>query len=535
MELEHVVAGLGNQWFHTAAYRVGGEGSHRVAVVFENITERKQAEQALRESEERLRLATEHAEIGLWDVDEMHQALIWPPRVKAMFGISADVPVSMLDFFNGLHPEDRAATSAAYAAAADPARRALYDVEYRTIGKEDRRIRWVAAKGRGVFDDAGRCVRVIGTAMDITQRKRMERALAASEERLQQVFHQAPVAVAVLRGPELIFELANASYQEFLPGRSILGRPLSSVMPEVNPEHLAILRGVLDTGEPFIAHEYLTPLDRDRDGVPEDCWFTFVYQPWRQLDGSVVGVVVVAVDVSSHVQARRELERVNKELEQFAYVASHDLQEPLRMVNIYSQLLVKRFGAADPQADEYAQIVTQGVLRMQELIKDLLSYARTVQREELPVGVADLSTAFSDARVILQDSIDESGAMIHADPLPCVRGDAKQLAHVFQNLLSNALKYRSGSRRPTVHITARQQSGEWVIAVRDNGIGFEQRYAQRIFGLFKRLHKDEYPGTGLGLAICQRIVERYGGRMWAEGRPGEGATFYFALPATEAE
>ena len=204
------------------------------------------------------------------------------------------------------------------------------------------------------------------------------------------------------------------------------------------------------------------------------------------------------------------------------------------MVNIYSHLLVKRFGAGAPEAAEHAEFVRQGVARMETLIKDLLTYSRAVQREEWPAGAADLSAALNDAQTVLRARIEESQAVIAADSLPSVRGDTKQLAHVFQNLLSNALKYRSGERLPEIRISAQREGIEWIVAVRDNGIGFEQKHAERIFGLFKRLHTDEYPGTGPGLAICQRIVERYGGRMWAEGRPGDGATFLFALPAAEA-
>jgi len=258
-------------------------------------------------------------------------------------------------------------------------------------------------------------------------------------------------------------------------------------------------------------------------------------------DGGILFIVGVVADVTERKRAEEEIRRkneelvkANRELEEFAYVASHDLQEPLRMVNIYSHLLVKRFSAGAPEAEQYAQFVRDGVVRMETLIKDLLTYSRTVQREDLPVGVADLSAALREAQTVLRPRIEESEAVIAAEPLPSVRGDTKQLAHVFQNLLSNALKYRSAARRPEIRISAQQEGGQWVVAVRDNGIGFEQKHAERIFGLFKRLHKDEYPGTGLGLAICQRIVERYGGRMWAEGRPEDGATLFFALPGKEA-
>jgi len=168
---------------------------------------------------------------------------------------------------------------------------------------------------------------------------------------------------------------------------------------------------------------------------------------------------------------------------------------------------------------------------METLLKDLLTFSRTVHSEALPIGTADLSISLTEAVKMLSDQIEESGAVITSEALPSVRGDTPQMAHVFQNLLSNALKYRKKELPPKISIWAEQQDREWIVAVQDNGIGFEPKYAERIFGLFKRLHGAEYPGTGLGLAICQRIVQRYGGRMWAEGTLGEGATLRFSLPA----
>jgi light-regulated signal transduction histidine kinase (bacteriophytochrome) len=222
-------------------------------------------------------------------------------------------------------------------------------------------------------------------------------------------------------------------------------------------------------------------------------------------------------------------------MEEFAYVASHDLQEPLRMVNIYADLLVRRFAAADETAQGYAHYVREGVSRMQTLIRDLLSYSRSVQRDEVPVGTASLSAALSEALSVLKPAVEECAAVINVGELPDVHGDTTQLAHVFQNLLSNSLKYRNQGVSPTINISAQKDGTRWIIAVQDNGIGFEQQYAQRIFGLFKRLHQQEFAGTGLGLAICQRIIERFHGQIWAEGTPGEGATFYFSLLQSEVQ
>jgi light-regulated signal transduction histidine kinase (bacteriophytochrome) len=217
-------------------------------------------------------------------------------------------------------------------------------------------------------------------------------------------------------------------------------------------------------------------------------------------------------------------------LEEFAYVASHDLQEPLRMVNIYTQLILKNPEGEKEKLAIYSQFVQEGVKRMEALIQDLLAFSRTVHSEDLPIGNAELSASFTEAMSVLKSRIDEVGAVIQASTLPAVRGDASQFTHVFQNVLSNALKYRKKDIPPEIQVSATQDGDRWIISVQDNGIGFEPKYAERIFGLFKRLHKDEYAGTGLGLAICKRIVERYGGRMWAESRLGSGATFYFSLP-----
>ncbi|MDP9055673.1 MAG: ATP-binding protein [Acidobacteriota bacterium] len=223
-----------------------------------------------------------------------------------------------------------------------------------------------------------------------------------------------------------------------------------------------------------------------------------------------------------------DLIRVNRELEEFAYVASHDLKEPMRMINIYTQLILKNIDGQQ-ELRAYGEFVRQGVSRMEALIGDLLTFSSTVHSERAMDETADLSVSLNQAVAVLQGRIEENGAVIHSGTLPEVRGEVRQLALVFQNLISNSIKYRKTAEPPEIGIDAEEVNGQWVIAVHDNGIGFEQQYAERIFGLFKRLHKDEYPGTGLGLSICQRIVERYGGRMWAKGKSGEGAVFYFAL------
>lgn len=382
-----------------------------------------------------------------------------------------------------------------------------------------------------VIGETGEVEAVAGSTRDITDHVRMKQALARSEQNLQQVFAQAPVAIAVARGRDLVVEMANPSYRA-LVNRDLVGHRFEEVLPELGSDVWEAFRRVMDSGEPFVRNEFYIPYDQNGDGVSEDHWFNVVYHPLLEPEGVVSGVVAVCSEVTAQVITRKELERANRELEEFAYVASHDLQEPLRMVGIYTQLLLAR--PDDPGAREYAGFVREGVSRMAELIQDLLVYSKAVHTDDTVWGTADLSVSLSDALKLMESRIRESGAELTIATLPTVRGESSQLTHVFQNLLSNSLKYRRADLEPRIAISAKRSTQDWIIAVQDNGIGFEPQYAQKIFGLFKRLHKDEFPGTGLGLAICQRIVERYGGRMWAEGRPGSGATFYFSLPVCEA-
>jgi light-regulated signal transduction histidine kinase (bacteriophytochrome) len=228
-----------------------------------------------------------------------------------------------------------------------------------------------------------------------------------------------------------------------------------------------------------------------------------------------------------------ELARSNAELEQFAYIASHDLQEPLRMVSSYVQLLAKRYrGKLDQDADDFIGYASDGASRMQKLINDLLAYSRVGTRAKSFEEV-NLEMALAQALENLQLAIKEKNAIVTHDPLSVAYGDSGQLTQVFQNLIDNAIKFRS-EEPPRVHVSARLEGDEFVCSVQDNGIGIAPEYPNRLFLLFQRLHtRKEYPGTGIGLAICKRIVERHGGKIWVESRPGEGSTFYFRIPTTQ--
>lgn len=250
--------------------------------------------------------------------------------------------------------------------------------------------------------------------------------------------------------------------------------------------------------------------------------------------GSNLGGIAAFVDITDQKNAEKALAASNEELKNFAYVASHDLQEPLRMVISYLSLLERRYsGQLDERADEFIDFAVTGGRRMKALIDDLLEYSRvdTQVRPSIPVDMNDvMSTTLQN----LEPSIKESGAEVFVSHLPTVCGDAQQLTQVLQNLVSNAIKFH-GDKRPVIHMGCSHDAEKWIFHVKDNGIGLSMVYSNRIFKMFQRLNPNEkYEGTGVGLAIVKKIVERHGGKVWVESEEGKGATFFFTLPKERA-
>jgi signal transduction histidine kinase len=228
-----------------------------------------------------------------------------------------------------------------------------------------------------------------------------------------------------------------------------------------------------------------------------------------------------------------ELARSNADLEQFAYVASHDLQEPLRMVAAYTQLLGERYrGKLDENADKFIGYASEGALRMQTLIQDLLAFSR-VARKDSTVGCVDCDAAMAEVMMSMAPAIQECGAVVTYDALPRVWAERSQMTQLFQNLIGNAIKFR-GEQKPQISVRAERSGEQWLFSVRDNGIGIAAEYAENIFVVFQRLHaRTEYPGNGIGLAICKKIVERHGGKIWVESEAGHGSVFKFTLPGED--
>jgi PAS domain S-box-containing protein len=332
-------------------------------------------------------------------------------------------------------------------------------------------------------------------------------------------------AAARMFGYELA-ELNGKQVEALLPAglreSHVKNRALFSIDPHSRPMGVGLeLRGQRKDGSEFPVDISLTPL-QTRDGFLVAATVRDITERRRREE-----------ELSHH---RDELARSNAELEQFAYVASHDLQEPLRMVSNYTQLLARRYaGRLDADADAFIGFAVDGARRMQQLINDLLNYSQvgTKGKELQPVKTASVvERALKNLGAVLE----ESGAIVEfdADSLPAVLGDDVQLLQLFQNLLANAIKFRR-QEAPRIRIAAEREGDAWTFAVRDNGIGIDQRYWDRIFVIFQRLHgRDDYPGTGIGLALCKRIVERHGGRIWLDSAPGEGTTIYFTLSAARS-
>jgi len=271
--------------------------------------------------------------------------------------------------------------------------------------------------------------------------------------------------------------------------------------------------------------------------IAHQCAHPRTWQPFEiellQQIANPIGIALAQADLlEQENRQRQELARSNAELENFAYLASHDLQEPLRMVTSYLQLIERRYkDRLDQDAHEFIGYAVDGAARMQDLINDLLSYSRVNTRTH-PFHSVDCNQVLQQVLQSLQLVIDESGAKIEYSDLPLVQGDSIQIIQVFQNLLSNGLKFH-GAAPPQIAIGAELQQGIWKFWVRDHGIGLDMQYAERIFVIFQRLHsRTEYEGTGVGLAICKKIIERHGGQIWVESTLGQGTTFYFTLPET---
>jgi PAS domain S-box-containing protein len=496
----------------------------------EVVTDRKVAQQKIIENENKLRTLFEILPIGISILDENRRIVYTNPALQKNLEIDSTQWAQGIYRARQYLRSDGTPMSTDEFASVRAVReqRAIYDVETGVV-KEDGSLIWlsVSAVPTNVAD-----WRVILVNMNITDRKKAENALRQSEERFSKAFLASPAALSITSLLDAHFVDVNDSFiSMFGYTRSeVIGRRAEEL--NLYPELVARKEMGRQLREKGFIREYELKT-RTKTGEER---YALISAEILQLESNK-HIISIIYDITQRKQdeeslrrTAEELVRSNAELEQFAYVASHDLQEPLRAVAGMVQLLQQRYqGKLDERADEYIEHAVSAATRMQGLINDLLAFSR-VDRKGKPFDWVSIERVILAVQDNLMVTIRENDASITHDPLPSVYGDDTQLIQLFQNLIGNAIKFRS-QEQPKIHISAEQQPEKWVFSIRDNGIGIEPQYFERIFAVFQRLHtRREYPGTGIGLAICKKIVERHNGQIWVDSQPGQGSTFYFTIP-----
>ncbi|MEH1897039.1 MAG: GAF domain-containing protein [Nostoc sp.] len=563
-----------------------------LSIYFQDITERRRTTEALRESEERWQLALHGNNDGIWDWNLKTNEVFFSTQWKEMLGYKDhEVSNGWDEWIKRIHPDERDLVLQAFQdhfAKKTP----FYVCEYR-VQCQNGSYKWILDRGQALWDALGDIVRMVGSYTDITDRKRADEELKRQNLRSQlfaeitlkireslqidEILQTTVIEVQKLLQADrvLIFRLetdgsGTVIQEAVLPGWPlILGENLNDKC--FKEQYIERYRRGRVSAIEDIEAAHIQPCHREflqqfavranlvvpilvRDGIwglllAHQCaaprqWNNFETELLQQLANQIGIALSQAQLLEKETQQSQELVRSNAELEQFAYVASHDLQEPLRMVTSYLQLLERRYkNQLDANADQFITYAVDGARRMQTLINDLLNYSRVSTRGQ-PFKLVDCDVILRSAIANLQIAIADRKAIVTHDPLPKVMADTTQLTQVFQNLIGNAIKFCQ-NQQPQIHIGVAKPNAnldgenlnsipsvdEWLFWICDNAIGLESQYAERIFIIFQRLHgRDKYPGTGIGLAICKKIIERHGGRIWVESKPGQGSTFYFTIP-----
>ena len=560
---------------------------HLLAVI-RDVTDREKAQERLTTSEELFRTIFETEPACVKLLDSAGNLIDMNPAGLEMIEADSIEQVQGQSILNIIDPKDRDD----FVAASDAVFRGeSKTLQFAIVGVKGTR-HWMESHEVPLRDSQGKVKALLAVTQDITERDRAERMLASRNQVLEHLAKGASLQEILETLVQTIEEVGQDMIASVLlldEDANCLRHGAAPNLPDFYNEAVDGIQvgpcagscgAAAYTGQRVVVEDVMTHPNwvEYRDLAKQvglgACWsqpifsangqtlgtFATYYREPRsptaidlELIDSAADLAAVAIDhkraeeelqkahdeLELRVQQRTEelassnaaLEESNRELQQFAYVASHDLQEPLRMVASYCELLKRRYhDQLDDEANEFVNFAVDGAARMQNLIQDLLAYSR-LQTEDRPFEETDCGALVDDAIKNLAVSIQAAGASVTHDPLPTVSGSPWQLSEVFQNLIDNGIKYR-GAEPPHVHVSAEQTDGQWVFSVRDNGIGIDAKHVDRIFAVFKRLHShDQFPGTGIGLAICKRAVDRHGGQLWVESQLGKGSTFHFTIPA----
>lgn len=500
----------------------------------EHSLETGNTEQARLRNEELYDLAVRGMSVGLWDWDIVNNNIYWTEKFRNFLGIAdPDYKPSFDDFAGRLHPDDKDATLKMLD---DHLRRlSPFNIEYR-LKRDDGTYVWLHASGQAAWDAGDKPIRMVGSVADIGRHKAAELQVTEDAARMTVVMDTVLDGLLTIDAHGTVQSFNQSAVRIFgYRPEEVVGQNVKMLMPDpYHSEHDGYLKNYLTTGEKKVIGIGREVSARRKDGsiFPMELGINEAsIQGKRMFVGTIRDITERK---NAEIQRQQLMERLmqsNTELEHFAYVASHDMQEPVRMVINFSKIVTKDYGdRLDDAGKECLQFIAESADRIHDMIEDLLDYAR-MENEENSMTLVDGASELRHVLSNLCALIEETGAHVTYDKLPAFQGNPVQFMRLMQNLIINAIKYQPPGNVPAVHISIEDEGNSWRLSVKDNGMGIDEAFLQNIFEPFRRLHSwGKIRGSGLGLAVCKKIVENHGGKIWVKSIPGKGSTFFVALP-----